>query len=844
MKPKLNVSLALFDIKPKRQSGSFDAQVTTSVPRHLNLRTKAPVTPTISMEGLLASAPVASHKDFIEREVERELGSFAKPAASVVVAPSTYPSPEAVLVRSEPSQGPLEHTLATPDHSELERFWNTQDVPSSGVSQARGSTVTFASVPSMPIQVPVAQLSPAAREVEIWTQRIKSNQQARGNMPIRVAKKGLGRGWRHRTKMFIGLAIAIAVGGTGVVALARGGVFVRQSIVENGQDAVANLEQAKQDLEAFDFSRAADNFALATSNFGKASGALSNIGASLASVLSSFPGFRNVQAASNIVEAGKRISQSGESLSRAFAGLQQVNFLAMMHPQDGSTVPSIAKPLNNFKEALLYADKNIRTAQQLLADVQDDALPEDKRELFESFRDKIPLFQSSIGEAMHYSDFLLKLVGDYNSKQYLVLLENNTELRPTGGFPGTYALITFDRGALKKVFIDDIYNIDGQIKENIIPPRPIQHITPNWGLRDANWFADFPTSARVIQTMYQRDGGGAVDGVLAINPSVIARLLDITGPIAMPEYNVTLDSRNFLAEIQDEVEYKASRAQPKKILFDFQPRFFAKLSTLPKEKWMDVFKVLLESIDQKHILASFNDPSLEQTAIENGFAGELKSTDGDYLQVVYSNVKGGKADAVTTNSMKLSTELNDATGISHTLAITRVNTGGNSPYPFYNHENSAYVKVYLPKGAVFDSIAGQSSPGFKPLVSYADLGFKKDPDLDAVESTITNPQPDVDVFTESDKTVIGFWIITKPQKTSSVALSYHIPYSAIRLPKKQYSLVWQKQAGTFSDAIQFNFKLHPGMSVAGHSPELQELGNSLVVSSDLSVDKELQVVLN
>lgn len=855
----------LFDVKPKQRSGAFAVAETAAMPTHIvNLRLKVttpfaqtistspqtPIVATATISELLATTPVVSHKELVELEVEKELAGLydaalakklqqektlkdtvlatttaapPKLTAQPLPVPTTSPTPAPAPPKLYSPLSPELHTLKPPE--KLAQFWNPG--PRKEI-----------------IAVPIVNLSPVAREVEILTGQFKTKIQqqpattvAAWAMPLQPIKHRRSVPWR----IIIMLAALIALGIASYLIIKTSGYTAKQNVLKNSGNAVTNLEQAKLSLEQFDFATAAGRFAIATSDFNKASDTLTTLGASFLTVVEKIPGFQTVRAADSVIEAGRRISQAGENLSRAFADLQKINFLALFSAAGGA--PSFSEPLKNFRDVLKSTDDDITLAQQLLADVQTDTIPEDKRQLFEAFKEKIPAFQQYIGDAGTYADFLLKFIGDTGTRTYIVLLENNTELRPTGGFPGTYAILSFQKGALKKVFIDDIYNIDGQIKDNIVPPQPLQHITPNWGMRDANWFADFPTSARKIQEMYQRDGGGAVNGVLAINPSVIARLLDITGPIDMPEYNKTLDSRNFVAEIQEQVEAKTNLSQPKKIVFDFQPVFFQKLAALPKEKWVDVFKVFIDSLTQKHIIASFNDPDLQEVAIENGFAGELKTTDGDYVQVAITNVKGGKADAVTENTMALTTERTTSSFL-HTLTIDRTNNGGKSTYAFYNADNPAYIKVYVPDGTQFDGISGNATPNYKPLVSYEDLGFKRDDDLQLIESAMTHPAEAVDLFRESGKMVIGFWIITKQQKTSTVTLSYHVPFSVLRKSSNQYSLIWQKQLGTGSDHIQFSFKKSAGMSIAGHSQELQQVGDNIVLSSDLSIDRDIQIVFN
>lgn len=609
-------------------------------------------------------------------------------------------------------------------------------------------------------------------------------------------------------------------------------IVAKQQLLQDGAQAIANLEHAKHNLEALQFSEAADNFALADGDFGKASGTLANFGASFLSLFGNVPGLAKVRSANNLAEAGQRISKSGEHLARAFATLSTTNFFALINPNGTPNGQSLAKPLSDFKDVLEYADANIAKARDLVNDVDITTIPDDKQAVFESFKAKIPDFQEYIGRAMHYSDFLLGVVGEYKPKTYLVLLQNTSERRPAGGFPGTYAIVSFDHGSLKKVFVDDIYNIDGQARVNVMPPLPLAHITPTWGVRDANWFADFPTTARKVEEYYQIDGGAKLDGVLAMTPAVITKILGIIGPVEMPEYHVTLTKDNFLAEVQDQVEVKGDRTQPKKIVVDFQQKFFAKLAQQNKDHWLAIGKVFLEALQRKEIMAYFNDDNLQKEMLTNGFGGELKQTAGDYLEVAFSNVKGGKADAVTANSMHLATSFTSdlptgqAGTLRHTLTITRVHNGGDSKYAFYNTDNPAYLKVYVPDGAIFEGIEGISKPGYQSLIAHLDLGFKKDPDLATIEQGTTHPVDGVDVFEESGKTVFGFWMITKPKKTSTVTVRYH---TSAQLTDT-YQLYWQKQSGSDGDQMHVMVK--------------ESDGSIKLYDDDLSVDRETKVVLN
>lgn len=699
--------------------------------------------------------------------------------------------------------------------------------------------------------------SPASREIEIWLENLQKGRQSLSHNPIFESGKRFsdaksrktpfksGTKWLswfrfNRRPMVWVLTIAVASLSIGIVIRHRS-IWARSNIIQNGSNAVANFEKAKQELENFNFIKAADSFALAYDDLNRASGTLSQLGASFLSFFGNLPGLNKVKAASNLVEAGQNLSKAGENLSLAFGTLYKTNLLVFLDPSGASQSLSLSKLLTEFKDILVFAEKNIKNADSLLADIDASAIPADKQKLFLNFKEKIPEFQKYIGEAVDYSDFLLKFVGTDGIKTYLVLLQNNSELRPTGGFPGTYGLITFENGSLKKIFVEDVYRADANLKEKIIPPIPLQHITPNWGMRDAAWFADFPTSARKVTEFYKLDGGPEVDGVLTITPDVIAKILDIIGPIEMPEYGLTLDAGNFLTKIQNEVEYEANRSAPKQILSDLQPKFFERLARQNKDQWLAIFRIISEAAEQKHILAYFENSNLEKVAVKNGLGGEIEQILEDYLQVVFSNIKGSKTDFVTENLMDLETSIGDGGTLNHVLTVNRVHNGGDSKYGFYNRDNSAYIKVYVPKGSVLESIQGQSITDFRPLIDHEDFGFKRDQELERIESSIKKPFAGVDVFEESGKTVFGFWLITKPKQTKSVTLKYKTPTS---VADGKYSLLWQKQSGTGQDQIGFSFKLPDGKSMLNKSAELQTIGNSLILNSDLSVDREIDILLD
>src|SRR5690606_24264615 len=150
-------------------------------------------------------------------------------------------------------------------------------------------------------------------------------------------------------------------------------------------------------------------------------------------------------------------------------------------------------------------------------------------------------------------------------KTYLLIFQNYDEARATGGFIGTYGVLKVSNGKIDKLKIESIYNLDGQLFEDIAAPGPFQPAIPKWGIRDANWFADFPTSADKLLYFYEKVGETA-DGVIATTPQIFSELLKLTGSIEMGQYGVTLTAENFQEQVQfkTSVDYDKELNEPKK----------------------------------------------------------------------------------------------------------------------------------------------------------------------------------------------------------------------------------------------------------------------------------------
>jgi hypothetical protein len=401
----------------------------------------------------------------------------------------------------------------------------------------------------------------------------------------------------------------------------------------------------------------------------------------------------------------------------------------------------------------------------------------------------------------------LNFVGSDMLKRYVFIFQNNQEIRATGGFIGSFGMMDIDRGVVKSLDIKEIYNPDGQLSKKILAPAPLQELTTRWYLRDSNWFADFPTSAKKITSFYEQTGGATPDGVISLTPTVIERLLLITGPITLDNYGVTINADNFIkiTQYQTGVAYDKVQNKPKQFIADLAPILINKLLSSDVSQYQKILEVLNNSFQEKHILLYFIDPQLQDIVNKYGLGGKLYDAPKDYLSVVHSNIGGYKTDGVMQESIDISTKLQDNNKIINKVTVSREHKGGGTEFEWWNKDNINYMRVYLPKGVRILNVSGYNDKEAKQNLQGV-AGYAQDQDLKSINENLShNEDWDIDIFEESNKTVIGGWVITSPRETSKIVLEYELPFEINS--SDIYSLILQKQAGTLGVKYKYNLEL-------------------------------------
>lgn len=499
--------------------------------------------------------------------------------------------------------------------------------------------------------------------------------------------------------------------------------------------------------------------------------------------------------------------------------------LEILHQGEGGMLPSFNlawDPVANASSADFFyelletrarfaaAAEQITMAQNLTRDLPTELLPAGLAAEADQGLELLRIAHVSLQRAVEVSDFSLALLGG-EPKIYMLIFQNNNEARATGGFIGTYGLAELGRGRMKILKIESIYEPDGQLKEQIAAPGPLQRqASQYWGMRDANWFADFPSSSRKLLEFLEKETGVLAEGVISFTPDIFEDLLVLTGPVDMPEYGAVLTAQNFreISQYQTSVVYDPILNQPKKFLADFAPRLLTRLGRIGETERIGLFGVFVKAIAQKHLLMFSLDPKLQQTIQVYGAGGEIRDTEGDYLAIIHSNVGGGKTDQGMGQSVQKSVMIDELGRQISTLRITRTNNAGGE---VYFPKNLDFMRVFVPMGSKIISASGFDQQELLPSVlpnaaTDSDLGRW---DLEIKRDFGTG----IYVGRESGYAVFMGWLEVEPGQTKTVELIYELPHTG-----GEYSLLLQKQAG--SRPFEFDLAVQmPGWQIQYQYPQ-------------------------
>jgi hypothetical protein len=293
---------------------------------------------------------------------------------------------------------------------------------------------------------------------------------------------------------------------------------------------------------------------------------------------------------------------------------------------------------------------------------------------------------------------------DGSKKVYMVLFQNESELRPTGGFIGSYGLLTFEKGTLTDFQIKDVYEADGQLQGHVEPPVEIKTYLnqANWYMRDANWNADFTKTSNDIQWFLNKETGTKVDGVIGIDLAVAKSMLESTGEIYVPDFKEKINKDNLYeqAEFYAETKFFPGSAQKASFLGALGKQLFEEIKNLKTDKQAVLLQSMVDLMERNEIQIALNNADAAKVVDDLGLSGKIYNGKcgvdncvSDYLYLVEANLGVNKANYFLNRSVEETVDISQ-NSLTRVVKINYENTAKNNNWPGGDYKN--YLRVYVP----------------------------------------------------------------------------------------------------------------------------------------------------
>ena len=414
----------------------------------------------------------------------------------------------------------------------------------------------------------------------------------------------------------------------------------------------------------------------------------------------------------------------------------------------------------------------------------------------EGYKEKISETRKKINFARDLLSLSPEFLGFNGRKKYLLLLQNNMELRPTGGFIGSFAVITFEKGRLLDFNIEDVYSADGQLKGHVKPPPVLEKYLgeASWYLRDSNFSPDFPTSAKQAEWFLEKETSQNVDGTIGTNLNFIKSLLLATGPIQLPEYNETISADNLFerAEYHSEIDFFPGSSQKKSFLTVLANFLFEKIKNLPAQSSLDLFGEWQKNLQSKDIMLFSHDKDLQKKIHLLGWGGEIKDIKFgsasqfqgsgliDYLMIVDSNLGVNKANYFITRNIDFEATITETGEVINNLQLDYQNNSKSETWPGGTYKN--YLRIIVPED--IDKI----------------IVKEKNNNNTSYKTMLKNK---IDESQDFNKKIFGFLTEIKPQEGKKIQIIYQRSKKfPIDGKITDYVFYIQKQSGTKEDNLQ------------------------------------------
>jgi hypothetical protein len=558
----------------------------------------------------------------------------------------------------------------------------------------------------------------------------------------------------------------------------------------------------------------------------------------------------DIAAGPELLEAGIGIATAADSL---FEGLGPLLSLAGGAPDtqsNSSSMEMLTMALAEGRPHFELARAEIERIQTLREGLSEERLSPEVSGLLTRLDRYLPVLDAGV-EALLIAPSLL---GADEPRAYLLLAQNEQELRATGGFISSVALLRLSGGRIVELDFRDSYAVDDLSQPHPAAPGALEEhmLAQIWVLRDSNWYPDFPTSAQAARDLYSLDQGVLVDGVVAADLTATQLLVECMEPLELDGYEEEVTGSNVVQLMQLYWSSPSGEGQTGDWWVHRKDFMGDLLSAMMATAQRDIASIdlaqlvaaLQRSLKEKHMLVYIVDPELSARLRESGWDGSLTAYEGDYLMVLDSNMGFNKVNASVQAGVGYWVTIEDEDTALARLSVAYDNVSRVEVEQCV--QEAAYPPTYrqMMEGCYWDYLRVYTPEGTR-LIQGPELTLPEG-SLRARESGAGGTRTPTSVVpSEAGKNVFSSFFVVAPGEYREMVYQYELPSRVLaeRESALAYRLLVQKQAGTLALPLRVEVQLPPGSTVLSTSPEASSVADGLVAfSSDLRVDREFEVV--
>ncbi len=501
-----------------------------------------------------------------------------------------------------------------------------------------------------------------------------------------------------------------------------------------------------------------------------------------------------------------------------------------------------------------YAQRQLQQAQAARQNINPEALsPRVRRLLLDDLDPALNLLQ----DALEVTLAAPRLLGasQIGPQTYLVLMQNEDELRPTGGFITAVGSMVVQDGKLVKIAFENSSYLEDWTQ--LYPSAPWQLLEymniSSLVLRDSNWYTDFPYVTEYVEYLYALKYNHSVDGVIAFDQYTMVKLLELIGPVEVAGQPTPINSSNVLefmrkSKIPPPEDERSAEWDRKDFIGEMAGPVLKHILAGEGFSWQEMGNVVQTLLDERHILVQSDDPIAASLLARRAWDGAVHLGESDYFLAVDFNVGYNKTNLLVKNSYQYQVNLTDLSAPSSHLDVSILNNSDERAqcdskislkeiFPaqvYYNIDGcyKTYLRFYLPKNTILTDSSPQEIPA--EWVFPGDTALKR---TDILNEKIDGVQ------------AFGTLIVVPGQQSITTGFTFALPPTVVQVDAETglvtYRLHLQKQAGTLAIPVELTIQLPAGSQIQSVLPKSATFENGQIrLNTDLRLDRFLEIVFS